>query len=180
MPNYKAVDADQLGIDLTCVADAIRQKGGTSALLAFPSEFVDAITALDASGGSLPAGIAELSSGELVLAKDTSTTISVAHGLSGIPHLFAYRNAAHLGENVVVNVSGNQLFCGVSIWLPATFKINSKYYSPNTISYFNGGDGIIRGSVNSVDETSGYLVGSGNLTVPAGTAFRWIAVRFAV
>lgn len=47
----KLVDSTQLDADLTAVADAIRTKGGTSAQLAFPAEFVSAITAIPAGGG---------------------------------------------------------------------------------------------------------------------------------
>lgn len=45
----KLVDSTQLNNDLTSVANAIRTKGGTSAQLAFPSEFVSAINSI--SGG---------------------------------------------------------------------------------------------------------------------------------
>ena len=42
----KAVDAAQLDEDLTSVADAIREKGGTAEALSFPDEFVSAIEAI--------------------------------------------------------------------------------------------------------------------------------------
>lgn len=42
----KLVDSAQLDADLTSVADAIRTKGGTSAALAFPVEFISAIMAI--------------------------------------------------------------------------------------------------------------------------------------
>lgn len=46
MANYLATDTD-----LTAVADAIRQKGGTSAALAFPAGFVSAIGDIPTGGG---------------------------------------------------------------------------------------------------------------------------------
>ena len=46
----KLVDSSQLNSDLTSVANAIRTKGGTSAQLAFPADFVTAIGNI--SGGS--------------------------------------------------------------------------------------------------------------------------------
>lgn len=46
MANYIATDTD-----LTAVADAIRSKGGTSAQLAFPADFVQAIEAIKTGGG---------------------------------------------------------------------------------------------------------------------------------
>lgn len=42
----KLVDSSQLDSDLTSVANAIRTKGGTSASLAFPADFVSAIAAI--------------------------------------------------------------------------------------------------------------------------------------
>ena len=48
----KLVDSTQLDADLTTVANAIRTKGGTSASLAFPSDFVTAIAAIPSGGGT--------------------------------------------------------------------------------------------------------------------------------
>lgn len=42
------------GADLTSIANAIRTKGGTSAQLAFPADFVSAIGAIPAGGGLEP------------------------------------------------------------------------------------------------------------------------------
>ena len=46
----KAVDSAQLDADLTSVANAIRTKGGTSAQLAFPAGFVQAIEDIETGG----------------------------------------------------------------------------------------------------------------------------------
>lgn len=48
----KLVDSAQLDTDLTSVANAIRAKGGTSASLAFPADFVSAIGAIPSGGGA--------------------------------------------------------------------------------------------------------------------------------
>lgn len=47
------VDSTQLDADLTSVANAIRTKGGTSAQLAFPAEFVSAIEDIETGGGGV-------------------------------------------------------------------------------------------------------------------------------
>lgn len=47
----KLVDSTQLDADLTSVANAIRTKGGTSAQLAFPVDFVSAIEDIETGGG---------------------------------------------------------------------------------------------------------------------------------
>ena len=52
----KLVDATQLDADLTSVADAIREKGGTSEELTFPGGFVDAIGNISGGGGSIGDG----------------------------------------------------------------------------------------------------------------------------
>ena len=51
----KLVDSTQLDADLTSVANAIRTKGGTSASLAFPNDFVSAVQAIP-TGGVTPTG----------------------------------------------------------------------------------------------------------------------------
>ena len=50
MANYQVVDADQLDENLTSVADAIREKGGTSEDLEFHDEFAAAILAIETGG----------------------------------------------------------------------------------------------------------------------------------
>ena len=50
----KLVDSTQLDADLTSVANALRTKGGTSASLAFPADFVTAIGNIQTGGGGRP------------------------------------------------------------------------------------------------------------------------------
>lgn len=50
----KAVDSAVLDAGLTDIADAIREKGGTSAELSFPRGFVDAVDALDVNTPEVP------------------------------------------------------------------------------------------------------------------------------
>lgn len=70
--NY-IVDSD----DLTSVANAIRTKGGTSASLAFPAEFVSAIAAIPTGGG-------KLETGTFTIASDTKT-VTINHSLGVVP-----------------------------------------------------------------------------------------------
>lgn len=53
MANYKVVDADQLDADLTTVANAIRERAGTSAKMDFPSGFKDIVNSIP-QGVELP------------------------------------------------------------------------------------------------------------------------------
>lgn len=49
----KVIDSSVLDANLESVANAIRTKGGTSANLAFPTGFVNAISAIEAGGGNV-------------------------------------------------------------------------------------------------------------------------------
>lgn len=53
MANYKVVDSDQLDADLTTVANAIRERAGTSAKMDFPSGFKDIVNSIP-QGVELP------------------------------------------------------------------------------------------------------------------------------
>lgn len=64
----KLVDSTQLDADLTSVANAIRTKGGTSAQLAFPADFVQAIEDIETGGGG---GYVTAIFGEITPASDT-------------------------------------------------------------------------------------------------------------
>lgn len=63
----KLVDSTQLDADLTSVANAIRTKGGTSAQLSFPADFVSAIAAIPSGGGVTAA------TGEITIASDVGS-----------------------------------------------------------------------------------------------------------
>ena len=67
----KLVDSTQLDADLTSVANAIRTKGGTSASLAFPSDFVSAIAAISGGGGG--GSYTLLNSGSYTKTEDSGT-----------------------------------------------------------------------------------------------------------
>lgn len=67
----KLVDSTQLDADLTSVANAIRTKGGTSAQLAFPADFVSAIAAIPSGGTDL---LADLCNGTMTRLDDDNIT----------------------------------------------------------------------------------------------------------
>ena len=79
----KATDSAQLDADLTSVANAIRTKGGTSAQLAFPADFVSAINAISGGGG----GNLKYKIGSFTLASDTTANpaVAIAHGFGEAP-----------------------------------------------------------------------------------------------
>ena len=68
--------------DLTSVADAIRTKGGTTELLAYPDEFISAIQAI--SLGIVPQLIVTVSAGATVTATNGSKTITGTSDNTGV------------------------------------------------------------------------------------------------
>ena len=79
----KLVDSTQLDSDLTSVANAIRTKGGTSASLAFPADFVSAIAAIPSGGSGSPTTTFSATMAS------TDTTISFEAGDYAIPSQYA-------------------------------------------------------------------------------------------
>ena len=75
----KLVDSAQLNADLASVANAIRTKGGTSAPLAFPQGFVDAVDAIPAGGASVLEKLKEIVLEEPV----RSVRVEITEGLQG-------------------------------------------------------------------------------------------------
>lgn len=75
----KLVDSTQLDADLTSVANAIRTKGGTSASLAFPTDFVSAIAAIPSGGGG-----GDIESGSFTIEEDT-LFVTLQHSLGVVP-----------------------------------------------------------------------------------------------
>lgn len=113
----KLVDGTQLDTDLTAVADAIRTKGGTSASLAFPSDFVSAIAAIPTGGGTLPlTQFGHYFQTTYLTAEATHNHVKVAHRSGGA------------GQSISLNLGGG-LSC------PEWFKINAG--STVTITYKN-------------------------------------------
>lgn len=107
----KLVDSTQLDADLTSVADAIRTKGGTSAQLAFPADFVQAIDAIETGGGgdyvaidwlqmSKPTGAITLESG------GDQPPAYCLYGRTGITEI-NLPNATRLQKNGLNGVKGN-------------------------------------------------------------------------
>lgn len=94
----KLVDSTQLNADLTSVANAIRTKGGTSASLAFPADFVSAIAAIPAGGGF------KYKTGDFTLASDTIQSVSpsggIAHGLGVTPACVIIWQTTYTDDNI--------------------------------------------------------------------------------
>lgn len=82
----KVVDSSVLDAGLLQIANAIREKGGTSAGLTFPGGMAAAVAAIEAGGG-LPGGFSALASGTVTLSSAAYGHV-IAHGLGVTPNFF--------------------------------------------------------------------------------------------
>ena len=88
----KLVDSTLLDADLTSVANAIRTKGGTSASLAFPADFVQAIEDIPSGGGGDSDSTIEefIKKGAIGI---TSFSSDIAYGKQGYAQIVMRDNA---------------------------------------------------------------------------------------
>lgn len=88
----KVVDSTVLDAGLKQIADAIREKGGTTDNLAFPVAMAEAIAAIETAGAGNGAKISYGSytptEDQTVLSNDPSTSFHFPHGLGCIPTCF--------------------------------------------------------------------------------------------
>lgn len=91
MADCRVIDVEQLENDLTVVADAIREKGGTSEPLAFPNGMVDAVKAIaNSSGGS--GGISATKVVDVDVNIDASTTTAVSYVVDDLEFISSVEN----------------------------------------------------------------------------------------
>lgn len=101
----KVVDSSVLDAGLKQIADAIREKGGTSDNLAFPAAMADAIAAIEAGGGGVL-----FKTGTITPAAET-TTLTIQHELGKTPTLLmAYVTPSYSGTANKTLLSGYGLY----------------------------------------------------------------------
>lgn len=79
----KVIDSAILDAELLTVADAIRAKGGTSDVLAFPEGFVSAVEAIAAGGGE-SGGIGAIKFVDEDITVEESTSTAVTYTIDGV------------------------------------------------------------------------------------------------
>lgn len=89
----KVVDSTVLNAGLTAIANAIREKGGTSGTLAFPDGMAEAIAAIEAGGGNFVTGT-------FTTTDDISSDIVITHNLGVKPHFIAVVSLAAAPYNL--------------------------------------------------------------------------------
>lgn len=101
MSNYIVSDTD-----LTSVANAIRTKGGTSAQLAFPAEFVSAIADIPSGGGS-----------NIVEGTFTGTgarTVTITHNLNS-KNVIVFISVDSTGLDTIINQGSINTYKGLTL-----------------------------------------------------------------
>lgn len=160
----KAVDSAALDAGLTAIANAIREKAGSSDVLAFPTAMVDAIAAIESGGGGVATG---------TITPTSSSAITVEHGLGNIPSLIVF-----FATNTQVTTKWKQMLVVGSV-------INDEFVQHEIYGY--GGTNMTM-SVNSffsdmrtmANNSIVYVTDSTfNITckegeVQAGTTYRWV------
>ena len=123
----KAVDSAALEANLTTIANAIREKAGTSDALAFPAGFAEAIAGISAGGGDILGHT--FAAGSFTLAEDTTTEyviLSKDELFDAIKDDFP--GATGLTHNVYLKqgTSAIALRCYISaiIWIDRTYASN--------------------------------------------------------
>lgn len=135
----KVIDSELLEADLTTVADAIREKGGTSETLIFPDGFVSAVKAISGSGAILtvtaPSGVTV----EVSKDGEVKTQTSNADGLAVFKGLATGTWTLTITDGVQTNtkpVSVTADYSTVIIFFSAT--INITYPAGSTCTCSDG------------------------------------------
>lgn len=151
----KLVDSTQLNTDLTAVANAIRTKGGTSASLAFPADFVSAIAAIPTGGGG--SGIKE---GTFTPAERTAT-VTIDTGDPSFSSINGF---------VAVPKSASP-WAGVGKCLGGFFSFPSLFYKSYQVRSGSGGTGA---TVAPGLSTTGSMVSAANGVITINSAFGYV------
>lgn len=121
----KVVDSSVLDAGLKAIADAIREKGGTSDNLAFPTAMAEAIAAIEAGGGAKMA-YGTFTPTEKIGQVFTQGHMEVTHGLGEVPD-FAMFFISGVGTKEIGDVFGSIGFSEYSR-MP-TVKMNNAGFS---------------------------------------------------
>lgn len=180
--------------DLTSVANAIREKGGTTELLTYPDEFVTAIQAIQT--GIVPQLIVTVSAGATVTATNGSKTITGASDSTGVCTLAV----PEIGTWSVSATLGGQTSDTKTVSITDTYMVSLSFFSATiTVTVDSGAsvalqkDGVTIQTKTSngtvvftVTETGTYTIvatkngqtTSGSVNVVSGTTSYAVALSF--
>lgn len=153
MAEHKVVNVTQLDADLTSIANAIRNRAGTSAKIEFPTGFVNTIR-------SIPIGEGGDASAGLVVKSGSTTEQTFDTGLSSISYLVLFKKsngATGLVEGFFSTDACTYVYC--------------LSYS-TTIKNFSMGSGV---SKYSFDGGTFSLATTGTSGFSSGVTYYWYA-----
>lgn len=184
----KVVDSSVLDAGLKAIADAIREKGGTSDNLAFPQAMAEAISAISTGGGSMIGGTAPVITGEFTAAEDITAnydipidhTALVVDGENWTNDKIRYRIAVIISHEATFEQGvypSNYFVCG--------YVIPYYIYNNGSHSFFgmikrtsSGYSGSFTGAAPKISVNDGIItIPFGTAPAQAGKTFRWIAWR---
>lgn len=165
----KVVDSAVLDAGLKQIADEIREKGGTSDTLAFPTAMAEAIAAIQAGGG----GGITYAKGTITPAENITGPFSIEHNLGENPSMLVFWRKSHSTfkqKNEIINAvdskeSGSQLVTFVDssgFWIASdnSSGLTGAYSSSSYVNYANSKD---------------LELGKSSSTLFAGNTYIWYA-----
>lgn len=161
----KLVDSTQLDADLTSIANAIRTKGGTSAQLAFPSEFVSAVNAIPTGGGG-GGGDYQIAGGSFTLVQgypDAYVDVDFEP-----THAICFRPISDFAE-----ITSWKLYC---VTIPDTSEDKYITTSARTVNGNLGGNATLR-DMTYIEYSDGQFKFNSNYNFLPGITYYWYCWR---
>lgn len=180
MSNYIVTDTE-----LTAVADAIRTKGGTAALIPWQAGtgFADAVGAIPSGGGaSLPSVISKIDGGSFTLASDTvGTSHWISHSLGVLPKCITIWTEDSDLRTSTAAVAQRYLICSqltLIDWLTGTTNnglIPQHLFRNTNGATSNTGSPIAQAAVGNYIQTTRFNNALGAAYYKAGVEYKWVA-----
>ena len=184
----KVVDSAVLNAGLKQIADAIREKAGTSDSLAFPTAMAEAIAAI-AAGGSDIAGhpfvagsftLAEDATSSITISTDTELWEPVSGRENSCSNCYTFLFIDPLPESASLTDYPEMLIASINSYV--TQDVSN--YQPRTVVYLNS-SGVYSVKKFQNDTVSGLRVYNKKLLATfassykgyAGTTYTWLIVR---
>ena len=177
----KVVDSAVLDAGLKQIADAIREKGGTSDNLAFPTAMAEAIAAIEAGGVGIKYATGRITPAEQTTINSKNQLV-ITHNLGVIPsvlYMSVYESpSVTSGLNFIVThtMHGQTIGESATLWVTKGVKRGS---SSSTNTVLSQGSATLGGPIkNDWNETTAVFVlsGSGGISfvMEAGKNYDWM------
>ena len=168
----KVVDSSVLDAGLKQIANAIREKGGTSDNLAFPQAMADAIAAIEAGGGG---GLPVAAYGSVILSEDQTTDYKIETGIS-----LANKSMVVFQKNKTnEKINGSLLYTSnFGLAVINNKKISAGYRGGGTAAIYATESAGIK-SINNVTELviGGSATGNYSYGFKAGVEYIWLVLE---